>query len=761
MRTSTVLALVVPAFGAPALAQSNTPSNLTNNPALFRATDVDQLNDRFAQPELPLTSTDPEVPVLLDQTKPPANARAIRFAFRGFELEEARPIAQADLDEIAKPLSGQTVTLLQMFEAAAALAQQYEAQGYFRPRVSVPPQRITNGTVTLRVDEFAVDRAEITIDGQPAGANPVLDRIVADIKADRPLSHAVYQSARDRLARELGLAVVTLDSNLEPDQSITVKVGLSRRSPALIDQVGIDIPPSLADDKPPPGAEHIRFRLDRMEISGSSAYSADQLAPAYSGLIGQEISVADLYAITAKLRGQYAADGYVPPEVVVPGQSIVGGSVRLEINEVWASRVVVLLDGVEVPPGDLLYRTANRVANVQPLTIAVLNRYALLLADIPGIRIRSITQPKEPGGIATVELARKTFSGSVGIDNRGSQPTGIIQGMASVAEAGVLGFNERLTASHITMIDPEEVRILGLGYDQPLTSDGLKLSTFFSRTLGNPGANLKPEQAQSFGSLFTAGLSYPIIRSSIKNLSVTAQFDYLNSLAQATPLYDPFFGGQTFILSNDRTRRLRFGARYDFIDSLHGLTAFSVRFSQGLDIFGSRETGSEYSTRVNGVSDYQKFNAELTRTQPLGATGLALVVGVTGQYALDRLLGPEQFSVGGKEYGRGYNNTIIMGDHGFATKTELQYSGAVGLPYFQGYQLFTGYDFGRTWKRDRIPGEKPMDDAASMVAGARLLLTEWLSGELVFAQPLTRAYYTSGNVLTKRPQYFFGLQASF
>ena len=470
MRTSTVLALVVPAFGVPALAQSNTPSNLTNNPALFRETDVDQLNDRFAQPELPLTSTDPEVPVLLDQTKPPANARAIRFAFRGFELEEARPIAQADLDEIAKPLTGQTVTLLQMFEAAAALAQRYEAQGYFRPRVSVPPQRITNGTVTLRVDEFVVDRAVITIDGQPAGADPVLDRIVADIKADRPLSYAVYESARDRLTRELGLSVVTLDSDLEPDQSITVKVGLSRRSPVQSDRVGIDIPPSLADDKPPPGAERIRFRLDRMEISGASAYSADQLAPAYSGLIGQEISVADLYAIAAKLRGQYAADGYVPPEVVVPGQSIVGGNVRLEINEVWASRVVVLLDGAEVPPGDLLYRTANRVANVQPLTIAVLNRYALLLGDIPGIRIRSITPPKEPGGIATVELARKTFSGSVGIDNRGSQPTGIIEGMASVAEAGVLGFNERLTVSHITMIDPEEVRILGLGYDQPLTS---------------------------------------------------------------------------------------------------------------------------------------------------------------------------------------------------------------------------------------------------------------------------------------------------
>ena len=102
-----------------------------------------------------------------------------------------------------------------MFEAAAALAQRYEAQGYFRPKVSLPPQRITGGVVTLRVEEFAVDRLVVTIDGKPAPADPVLDRIVDDIKAERPLSYAVYESARDRLTRELGLSVVTLHQRTE------------------------------------------------------------------------------------------------------------------------------------------------------------------------------------------------------------------------------------------------------------------------------------------------------------------------------------------------------------------------------------------------------------------------------------------------------------------------------------------------------------------------------------------------------------------
>src|SRR3954469_3621513 len=116
MLNSAVVALVVPTLGAPALAQISAPSSLTNNSTLLRKTDVDKINDKFTRPELPLTSTEPEVPVMLDQTKAPENAQAIRFAFKGFKLDEPRPIAQANLDEIAMPLSGQTVTLLQVFE---------------------------------------------------------------------------------------------------------------------------------------------------------------------------------------------------------------------------------------------------------------------------------------------------------------------------------------------------------------------------------------------------------------------------------------------------------------------------------------------------------------------------------------------------------------------------------------------------------------------------------------------------------------------
>src|SRR3954463_972433 len=45
----------LPAFAVPALAQTNTPSYLTNNSTLLRETDVDKINDKFARPELPVT----------------------------------------------------------------------------------------------------------------------------------------------------------------------------------------------------------------------------------------------------------------------------------------------------------------------------------------------------------------------------------------------------------------------------------------------------------------------------------------------------------------------------------------------------------------------------------------------------------------------------------------------------------------------------------------------------------------------------------
>src|SRR5690242_17096854 len=47
----------------------------------------------------------------------------------------------------------------------------------------------------------------------------------------------------------------------------------------------------------PKGAEKLRFVLKEMRIEGATVYTPEQLAAFYNSFIGQEISVAEVYAI--------------------------------------------------------------------------------------------------------------------------------------------------------------------------------------------------------------------------------------------------------------------------------------------------------------------------------------------------------------------------------------------------------------------------------------------------------------------------------
>ncbi len=84
--------------------------------------------------------------------------------------------------------------------------------------------------------------------------------------------------------------------------------------------------------------------------------------------------------------------------------------------------------------------------------------------------------------------------------------------------------------------------------------------------------------------------------------------------------------------------------------------------------------------------------------------GLNFYVAGTAQTNFgQRLLSPEQFGVGGSEFGRGYDPSEITGDKGFAVKTELQYN---RIHTFKDYAVPTQYyafwDFGKVWSEARV-----------------------------------------------------------
>jgi hemolysin activation/secretion protein len=126
--------------------------------------------------------------------------------------------------------------------------------------------------------------------------------------------------------------------------------------------------------------------------------------------------------------------------------------------------------------------------------------------------------------------------------------------------------------------------------------------------------------------------------------------------------------------------------------------------------------------------------------------------------AFDDLLTSEQFGVGGSNFGRGYDDSEIIGDNGYAGKAELQYNEHLGLTYADTLQPYGFFDYGEVSNRHALSGEKKEQSLASTGVGLRIKLTNNFSGQLEIAQPLTKDVATEQN---KDPRFFFGITAHY
>lgn len=112
-----------------------------------------------------------------------------------------------------------------------------------------------------------------------------------------------------------------------------------------------------------------------------------------------------------------------------------------------------------------------------------------------------------------------------------------------------------------------------------------------------------------------------------------------------------------------------------------------------------------------------------------------MLTSAEGQLASGALFSSEEFGYGGQVFGRAYDASEIMGDHGLAGALELRYE---GLEMLAPARLvpYAFYDVGVVWNVD--PGEEQRASGSSVGLGVRLDLPWGFSGTLGVAQSLTR-----------------------
>ncbi len=478
----------------------------------------------------------------------------------------------------------------------------------------------------------------------------------------------------------------------------------------------------------PKGAEKVFLHVRGVRIAGSTVFTAEQLAPLYAGLIGKRVSLAAIYELAQRITAKYGSDGYVLSRAVVPPQQLdpKGAVVRIQVVEGY-------IDKVEWPPGLSRYRDfftdyAARITAQRPANIRTIERYLLLAGDLPGLKFSSSLRPSKEtsASVLVVAVTEKPFDANAHVDNRGTAARGPFEYYGSATVNNLLGWQEALTLTYAGVVPLKELNYAAANYRQVLTSEGLAFFADFSDAWGTPGtASLEALQYRTLGPYGDAGLSYPVIRSRERNLTVSGLGFASNS--ESDVLGAPF--------NNDRLRGFRARADGDFADSWQGINQVYGIVSQGIRGLGSTANGNPLASRAVGRVDFSKVEGYAGRTQPLPAN-FSTYMAAYGQYAFTPLLTPEQCGFGGRYFGRAFDPSQLLGDSCIEATGELRYDFR-SLPWQITQAQFYGFaDWGELHTLQASPGTPSIADAASVGAGTRLGWSNHIDADLSVAKAI-------------------------
>lgn len=502
-----------------------------------------------------------------------------------------------------------------------------------------------------------------------------------------------------------------------------------------------------------PDATKIKFKLTKIILEGNRVYSNQNLALLYKDKINTTISIAELENIVQSITSYYRNNGYILSRAVLPPQHVSNGVVHIKILEGYISKVTVLGDPKRAKY--ILQGYGDRIAAKKPTQLNVMEYYLRLANELPGVSVRAVLEPSKTNqGASDMNLVAqtKTFDGYISYDDYGTRYIGPQQVTASISGNSVFQSGDSTHLTTVRTAKPLELQYVDLSHDFPIGTQGLRASLGANSSKTRPQFTLAPLKISGDALNAYTTIQYPLIRERSSDLTLTGGGNWIDSGVDS---FD-------FTLYNDHIRSLKGGLNYNLSDSYKGVNTISGTLEHGFaHILGaSSDPNSLTVSRFGADGYYTKINLNAGRLQSL-FWRLSTFIYATGQYSFEPLLASAQFAFGGSQLGRGYDPAEIIGDKGAAGSVELRLDTAPGWFLLQTAQPYVFYDIGAIWNIKHVVNVPMKLSASSLGVGVRFVLTKNFSGNLMFAQPLTKQVAAEEIIGEgRKPRGFFSLVAS-
>ena len=478
----------------------------------------------------------------------------------------------------------------------------------------------------------------------------------------------------------------------------------------------------------PASAKKVHFVLKTVNIAGATAFSKGELAEVYKDFIGKDVTLDIAWMIAGSLTEKYRSQGYFLSRAYVPEQEIKDGIIVIKVVEGYVGKV-----SFEKPEGSnrIALELIDRLTSKRPLKVQQIESFLLRINDIPGYSFKGVLSPLKGDDEAAVQMTLvslgTTSHGSVGIDNYGSRFIGPNEFSANY-QSSFLPL-QQTNLSVFSSLPTKELKYGAIDHQIALTPD-LKIGFNADNTHAYPGYYLTKYSIESRAASYGINLYYQLMRQRQENLLLKFGIDARDTNTDL----------QFNQISHDQIRVARATATYDFFDGWDGYNLVNVKLSQGIDGLGSSKAGDLNLTRNDAKPNFRKIELTLQRQENL-LPDIALVTATSMQRASGTLYSSEQFGYGGQNFGRAFDSSEIIGDHGISGSAELRYNMIKDLDPVA-VVPYTFYDIGKVWSIHPSNGQPGDESGSSAGFGVRMDSDIGVNGNLGLAFPLTRTIAT-------------------
>lgn len=405
-------------------------------------------------------------------------------------------------------------------------------------------------------------------------------------------------------------------------------------------------------------------------LTGESGHLLRRLQEMADSRIGKPQHFSELQAMVQAMTRECHAQGLVLAQVVLPPQRIEQGVLRVvvypgQLGEAQINNTSSLSDGV-----------ARRMMSVglpagSVPVLAKLERTALLLGEIPGVRTELILHPGQVTGstqTAVSVLPGKRFGGYVGMDNAGTQNTGRSRAMAGVYASELMGQGDLLKLDLTDAWEKSGLISGSLDYNLLVGGYGTRAGMNYSHL--DYHYYLQGLRFEGYSDAAGVYVNQPWVRTPRTTVDVRLDTGMTLLTDHYPSVFSEITGGEQGKKQVTTTSLSVRGSTSALVPD--GLTTFSLQGTLGSlnmknDV--ARFWGS--SDLLNSAGTFGRLNGQFTHEQHLVGP-VSLYNAINGQWASKNLDSSQKFLTGGPSAVRAYAAGSGAVDEGGVTTAELR-----------------------------------------------------------------------------------------